>query len=116
MLFGNALLVALEKNYEWVVQLLLEKGADVNAEGQTGYKVLSVASAEGCERVAQLLQEKGADLNAQGGCVLWKALTNGYVALVRLLLKHKADVSLIFHDDDGKALQGIAVDDHKAVI
>lgn len=55
-------------------------------------------------------------MNAQDGRALRKASKRGRVAVTRLLVEHKADFSLIFHDDDGKALQGISVDDHKAVI
>lgn len=63
----------------------------------------------------RLFLDKGADVNAQSGRALRKALENGLIAVMEMLLKkNKEDISLIFHDD-GKALQGISVDDPEAV-
>ncbi len=50
-----------------MVQLLIEKGADVNAEGGEYGNALQAASEEGNENIVQLLIERGADVNAQGG-------------------------------------------------
>jgi hypothetical protein len=51
-----------------VVQLLLEKGANINARiGVDGNTALQIASYEGHEKVVRLLLEKGADVNARGG-------------------------------------------------
>jgi ankyrin repeat protein len=50
-----------------VVWLLLEKGADINAQGGEYGNALQAASAEGHKTVVRLLLEKGADTNAQGG-------------------------------------------------
>ncbi|KAJ7444199.1 ankyrin repeat-containing domain protein [Mycena latifolia] len=50
-----------------VVQLLIEKGADVNAQGGYYGNALQAASKNGHKSVVQLLIEKGADVNAQGG-------------------------------------------------
>ena len=49
-----------------MVWLLLEKGADINAQGGEYGNALQ-ASAKGRERVALLLLEKGANVNDQGG-------------------------------------------------
>ena len=46
-----------------MVQLLLEKGADVNAQGGYYGNALQAASYEGNEKVVQLLLKKGADVN-----------------------------------------------------
>jgi len=43
-----------------VVQLLLEKGADVNARGGHYGSALKVAAARGLQKVAQLLMDAGA--------------------------------------------------------
>ncbi|KAF2679335.1 hypothetical protein K458DRAFT_347022, partial [Lentithecium fluviatile CBS 122367] len=47
------------------VTLLVEKGADVNAQGGQYGNALQAASAKGHEPIAKLLVEKGADVNAQ---------------------------------------------------
>ena len=48
-----------------VVRLLLEKGADVNANYPSGVTALIWASREGHLNVVKLLLEKGADVNAR---------------------------------------------------
>ena len=49
------------------MELLLNKGADVNAQGGEYGNALQVASYRGHEAVVRLLLDKGADVNAQGG-------------------------------------------------
>ncbi|KAF2452237.1 hypothetical protein BDY21DRAFT_260258, partial [Lineolata rhizophorae] len=49
-----------------VVELLLEKGADVNAQGGHYGNALQAASSLGREKIVQLLLEKGAGVNTQG--------------------------------------------------
>ncbi|KAG9240039.1 hypothetical protein BJ878DRAFT_469094 [Calycina marina] len=56
------------------VSLLLEKGADVNAQGGYYGNALQAASLGGHEAVAALLLEKGADVNAQNGGIYGNAL------------------------------------------
>ena len=54
-----------------MVELLLSKGADVNAQGGGEYgNALQAASRGGHEKVVELLLSKGADVNAQGGRLL----------------------------------------------
>jgi hypothetical protein len=48
------------------VRLLLDKGADVNAQGGVFGNALQAASSRGHEVVVRLLLDKGADVNAQG--------------------------------------------------
>jgi len=49
-----------------VVQQLLEKGAEINAQGRHFGNALQAASAGGHKEVVQQLLEKGAKMNAQG--------------------------------------------------
>lgn len=112
---GSALSAASAEGHEKIVRILLENGANVNAEGGFLENALLAASAEGREKVVRLLLEKGADINAQSGRSLLEASENRHETVMRLLLKHKADARLLFQDSD-KALQGISVDDHEAVI
>jgi len=53
--------------HEVVVQLLLEKNADVHAQGRLYSNVLQVASSHGNRAVVQLLLKKDTDINVQGG-------------------------------------------------
>ena len=72
-----------------IVQMLLEKGADVNAQGGYYGNALQAASSEGHETVVQILLEKGADVNAQGGYygnALQAASSEGHETVVQILL------------------------------
>jgi len=73
---------------------LLEKGADVNAQGGQFGNALRAASTWGHEAVVRLLLEKGADVNAQGGGRYGNALRaasyGGHEAVVQLLLENGA--------------------------
>ncbi|KAH0556854.1 hypothetical protein GP486_005358, partial [Trichoglossum hirsutum] len=65
----TALHLAAENGHEAVVRLLIEKGADVNAEKtyrwNEGETALHLAAENGHEAVARLLTKKGADANAK---------------------------------------------------
>jgi len=52
---GNALQAASARGYEGIVKLLLEKGADVNAQGGWHGNALQAASARGHEGIVKLL-------------------------------------------------------------
>jgi Ankyrin repeats (3 copies) len=76
-----------------LVQLLLEKGAEVNAQGGFLGNALQAASDRGHEATVRLLLEKGAEVNAQGGefgNALQAASDRGHEATVRLLLEKGA--------------------------
>jgi ankyrin repeat protein len=84
-----------EGNME-IVKLLLDKGADANAQdGQYG-NALQAASARGHAEIAQLLLDKGADVNAQCGQygnALQAASARGHAEIAQLLLDKGADVN-----------------------
>lgn len=85
-----ALSVASYNGHEKVVELLLQKGAKVNAEGGFQRNALSAASFEGHERMVRMLLEQGADVNAKSGAyhnALSLASSNGHEKVVRLLLE-----------------------------
>jgi ankyrin repeat domain-containing protein 50 len=70
------------------VQLLLEKGTDVEAKTDDGWTALHRAAAQGREAVVQLLLEKRADVEAKtddGYTALHWAAERGHKAVVRLL-------------------------------
>jgi ankyrin repeat protein len=53
--------------HDKIVELLLDKGADVNAQGGEYGNALQAASLGGHDKIVELLLDKGADVNAQGG-------------------------------------------------
>jgi Ankyrin repeats (3 copies)/Ankyrin repeats (many copies) len=76
-----------------VVQLLLEHGADINAQSQIGWTPLHVASFNGVLEVVRLLLEHGADVEAKdysGKTALQIAAEEGHDEVVELLREHEA--------------------------
>lgn len=76
------------KSYDLrVVQLLLEKGADVSKVGATGRSPLTKAAENGKADVIELLLARGLDLNTEnGGRALVKAAFNGHKHVVSLFV------------------------------
>ncbi len=88
-----------------VVELLLARGADVNAVSRnaTGYTALTGAVAKGDAAIVAALLAAGANANyryAKGHSPLHEAAVSGNSALVKLLLEHGADPNARM--DDGK--------------
>ncbi|KAK4951642.1 hypothetical protein LTR28_006810, partial [Elasticomyces elasticus] len=63
--FGEALQASSVEGHEKIVELLLNKGAHVNAQGGGFGNALQAGSAEGHEKIVELLLNKGADINAE---------------------------------------------------
>jgi ankyrin repeat protein len=88
-----------------VVQLLLDMGVDVHAQGGVYGNALQAASYRGNQQVVQLLLDKGANVQAQGGCfgdALQAASFSGHQQVVQLLLDegidiHAEGVSIVMH-------------------
>ncbi|XP_014553834.1 hypothetical protein COCVIDRAFT_28984 [Bipolaris victoriae FI3] len=83
------LIIAAEQGHYEMIEMLVDKGADVNA--QSGYygNALQAASAVGHKEIAMLLLDKGADVNAQSGYygnALQVASANGHKEIAMLLL------------------------------
>ncbi|KAF1927164.1 ankyrin, partial [Didymella exigua CBS 183.55] len=104
--YGNALQAASVGDHEQVVEVLLGKGANVNAQGNENHifefresgscSALYAASAEGHKQVVRMLLDKGADANAQGGRhgnALQAASTGGHKQVVEMLLDKGANVN-----------------------
>jgi ankyrin repeat protein len=82
---------------EAIVQLLLEKGADLESKSNNGRTPLSWAAEEGHEAIVQLLLKKGADLESKSNNgrtpLSWAAEEGSEVlVVVQLLLEKGADV------------------------
>ena len=79
-----------------LVQLLLDRGADVNAKASSGGMPLHYAAELGNKEIAELLLARGADVNAKndiGATPLYQAVDHGQKELVALLLANGADVN-----------------------
>ncbi|KAF5348216.1 hypothetical protein D9758_014637 [Tetrapyrgos nigripes] len=82
-------------NMSNMVLLMMENGADVNAQGRLYGNALQAASFRGEVDIVKLLLENGADVNAQDG-LYGTALQAAYereVDIVMLLLENGADVN-----------------------
>ena len=82
---------AAQKGHKDVVELLIAKGADVNAKGEYGNTPLHRATSR--KEIAELLIANGADINArdyEGDTPLDIALRKGNEDVAELLRKHGA--------------------------
>ena len=83
--------------HDEMVNLLLEKGANVNMKGGVYGSALQAASFIGHGQVVKLLLDHGADVNIQGGhygSALQAASFIGHEQVVKLLLDHGANVNM----------------------
>ncbi|KAJ5536372.1 hypothetical protein N7513_009558 [Penicillium frequentans] len=115
---NNSLLDAAGFGDATAVRLLLDKGADVNAQGGGYGNALQAASVGDHEEMVQLLLEKGVDVNEQGGGygnALQAASLGGHEEVVQLLLEKGADINA--HGGEySSALQAASVRGHEEVV
>jgi ankyrin repeat protein len=93
---SNALQWACVRGHVGIVERLLEKGANVNAQGGFHGNALYAAAEQGHIDIVQRLLEKGADVNAQGefyGNALQAAAKGGHLEIIQRLLEKGADVN-----------------------
>jgi ankyrin repeat protein len=79
-----------------ITRLLLDKSADVNAQGGVYGNALQAASYGGHEQVVEMLLNRGADVGTQGGDygnALQAASYGGHEQVVEMLLNRGADVN-----------------------
>jgi ankyrin repeat protein len=109
------LFVAAEQGHQEVVEMMLEKSSDINAQSGRHGNALYAASVEGRKEVVTLLLEKGADVNAQGrqyGNALQAASARGYKDIATLLLDKGANVNAQ-GGQFGNSLQAALIYSHK---
>lgn len=90
------LISAAYKEREEMVDLLLQKGADINAKGEGGITALMYAAEKKSPVIVQKLIEKGADVNAKsdtGYTALLVAVREKNNGIIKLLLDKGADVN-----------------------
>ena len=97
------------------VKSILDKGANINAQGGRYGTALQVASKRGHHQVVQILLNRGADTNAQGDNALLKASIGGHEKVVQMLLDNGADVNAQ-GGHYGNALQAASIEGHIQVV
>ena len=77
--------------------MLLDRGADINAQGGPWGNALQAASCFGRDQIVQMLLDRGANINARSksGTALHMASSQGHDEIVQMLLDRGAK-----HDDD----------------
>ncbi|KAH8728164.1 ankyrin repeat domain-containing protein [Phaeosphaeriaceae sp. PMI808] len=114
----GSLVYAVEHGHYEMAKLLLDKGADVDAQGGGYGNALQAASSKGHEQIVKLLLDKGADVNAQSGYhgnALQAASFRGHEQIVKLLLDKGADVNAQ-GGHYGKALQAASSKGHEQIV
>jgi ankyrin repeat protein len=112
------LLLAAENGHKQVVKLLVDKGAEVNAQGGGYGNALQTASARGYKEIVKLLLDKGAEVDAQGGYygdTLQAASAGGHEVVVRLLVDKGAEVNAQ-GGPYGNALQAASARGYKEIV
>ncbi|KAL5374684.1 hypothetical protein DPSP01_011775 [Paraphaeosphaeria sporulosa] len=116
---GHTLLyLAAANGHCLTAKLLIDKGAEVNAQSGEYGNALHAASMGGYEATVKLLLDKGAEVNAQGGGygnALQAASMGGHEATVKLLLDKGAEVNAQ-NGEYGNALQGASMGGHEAIV
>lgn len=112
----SALMNATGFGQEEVVEVLLERGAEVDKQDKLGRTALHRAASRGHERIVTRLLEAGADAGAMseiGWTALMTAASCGHVSIVRMLLRERA--GLVDHRDrDGASALWVACKNGKA--
>jgi hypothetical protein len=114
----DALMWASLRGHYETVRILLENGANVNAQGGEYGNALHVASRGGHLEVIEILLERGADINSQGGTygnALQAASKGGHLEVVEMLLERGANINAQ-GGRYGNALQAASKEGHLEIV
>jgi ankyrin repeat protein len=95
----TALILAAEYGKIDIVNMLLEKGADINKTDAKGKNALMFASSEGHLDVVKLLLTKNININKQTNdnkTALMMACEAGHIDVVKFLIENGADINIIY--------------------
>ncbi len=96
---GNTLLhVAAEKNHEDIARLLIENGADIDAQNNNGYLPLDYAISCGSADIVQLLIDKGAKVNISDNDLFLYSIKYNFKNVVEYLIDEVEDVNTTYSD------------------
>ena len=101
-----------------IIRMLVERGADVNAQGGYYGNSLQAASYQGHEPIVRLLLKNKVNINTQGGNygnALQAASARGHELIMRLLLENKANVNAQ-GGEYGNALQAASSQGHESIV
>ena len=104
----KVLMYAATKGNAAIINELLRRGADINAQNDEGYTGLMLAAIAGNEDTAIFLLEAGASTSLRSrykSLAILEAVRGGSAAIVRALIKHGADVDWKDEQDGMTALR-----------
>ena len=116
---GTPLCVAADRGDTDLVQILIEKGAEINARNGYIYSPLYIAAMEGHLDVVKVLLDGGArpDNGAEGGITpVHRAASSGHIEVLKLLLERGAQVNPQVTNTGLTPLHGAAIMGHKDVV
>ena len=109
----TALLLAAETGHLSIVELLLNRGADIDATDEQGRTALFLATERGHVDIVSLLLEKGCDTEVtddlHGQTPLLRCASSGYTDMCAVLLDHGADP--FYQDMEGRTAHDLALDE-----
>ncbi|MCP4152398.1 MAG: hypothetical protein GY757_31965 [bacterium] len=118
MPFVTPLIEAAYEGHKDLANLLVSKGADVNAKSHSGMSPLMNASYEGHYKIVQMLLKNGAEVNAKnnkGLSPLFYAATDCHISIIKLLMTAGADINI--KDNDGDTpLMGAILNNHTGAV
>jgi ankyrin repeat protein len=102
--------------HKQIVEMLVNKGADINAQPASGATPLFFAVLRDQKDDVQFLLDKGANVNlpdAYGDTCLDMALRLQYGGIIQILLDKGADVNAVDQGEHRPLFYAMQMDDHK---
>ena len=116
--FDSTFLVfAVEGGYDQVVQLLLDQGADINAQSGFTGNALCTAIHNGDDRMVQILFDRGADIKTKSNysSAVWAASLENNDKLMQMLIDEEVDIN-VRSEFYGTALKAASDGGHEKVV